>query len=100
MAEPGQRRPGAGGVDRPLAGLCGKGPLRPGAPGPVAHCQPGLLCPGFVVSALLPAAPGGIQDWSALLDTAGAVVQVSAFLLVTTLLDNLAALALSGAAAE
>ena len=41
-----------------------------------------------------------IQDWSALLDTAGAVVQVSAFLLVTTLLDNLAALALSGAAAE
>ena len=41
-----------------------------------------------------------IQDWSALLDTAGAVVKVSGFLLLTTLLDNLAALALSGAAAE
>ena len=36
-----------------------------------------------------------IQDWSALLDTAGAVGKVSGFLLVTTLLDNLAALALA-----
>ena len=36
-----------------------------------------------------------IQDWSALLDTAGAVGKVSGFLLVTPLLDNLAALALA-----
>ena len=36
-----------------------------------------------------------IQDWSALLDTAGAVGKVSGFLLVTTLLDNLTALALA-----
>lgn len=41
-----------------------------------------------------------IRDWSALMDTAQGVVRVSALLLVTTLLDNLAALALSGGAGE
>lgn len=32
-----------------------------------------------------------IQDWSALMDTSGAVAGISAFLLVSTLLDNLLA---------
>lgn len=37
-----------------------------------------------------------IQDWSALMDTAGAVCSVALFLLVSTLLENLAVLALDG----
>ena len=32
-----------------------------------------------------------IQDWSALMDTSGAVAGISAFLLISTLLDNLLA---------
>lgn len=101
MAEPGQHRPGAGGVDRPLAG-----PLRErAAPARGARGLWHIVSLGCCALALwfqlcYQRHLVDIQDWSALLDTAGAVVQVSAFLLVTTLLDNLAALALSGAAAE